>query len=169
MNAATLTLSSTYTNHVEILSELVLNDLTTLTLSISGLSEDAIPNYLKIDWGDGESHYADNRIYRNYRVESILTEVLQFKVSSILSNNYEHIYYPSSTSLYKNLSAQVYVSYMNGDYAWFIQPISIRSNDYFESIYDLKLLNTTILPISSNPKEHTLITSLDGQIIQLRG
>lgn len=166
MNTKNLSLSSNSTNYTYIGSLLELEDLTTLNVILSGVTESYIPLNLEIDWGDGTIEYFDNNTYKNYREESIINEVLYGKFSSIFQNTYSKIYYPSETTLFKQLSAQFYLKYSNGDTAWFIIPIEIRSYDYFEAIYDLKLLNTTILPLTANNKKHTFATEKDGFIIE---
>jgi hypothetical protein len=139
-----------------------------VTLSLSAVNETSTPLSVSINWGDGAIESYENEIFKNYRKESIIPEVLTGKFGTALQNTYSHRYFPSSTALYKMLSAQVYIEYSNGGYAWFILPIKIRSYDFFESIYDLKLVNTSILPIDGNPKEHQFVTAKDGQIIENR-
>lgn len=166
MNFKTIALSSNSSNYFEVLAEVQLEDMTTIYLNLSGITESTLPLNLKIDWGNNDPQFYDNNTYKKYRTDSILNEILYGKFSSILTQNYENIYYPSETSLYKSLSAQVYIQYGNGDASWFIIPIKIRTSDYFESIYDLKLINSIFLPLTSNTKKHIFTTSKDGYIIE---
>ena len=161
MNSYTLFLSSSGTSYIKSNSELNFDDHTLLTLSVSALNEKVLPIYLQIDWGFGNVLTYDNNIYESGNPI--------YKFSPILTNTYSYEYYPSSTAMYKSLSAQILVRYSNGDYTWFVIPIRIRSYDYSESIKDLDLINTNILPNDSNTSEHQLKTSEGGFIIELRG
>lgn len=166
MNYYTLSVASTATSAVEIKPEVVFDDHTTLIINLSGATETFIPIYLKLDWGDGENEVISNSLYKVYREESILTEVIYGKFSSILNNSYMHAYYPSTSARYKSLSAQVYIEYSNGNFSWFVQPIKIITRDYFESIYNMKLLNTTILPIVGNTKQQHFAIDTGGFLIE---
>lgn len=162
MNNYTITLSSNATSHIEVLDTVILNDHTTVVINVQSVYEGILPAYMKIDWGDGKIISVDNDIPLNDR-----TKVNLFVTSSLLNDSYTHEYYPSSTSLYKQLSAQVLITYPNSEYAWFIIPISIRTYDYFESIYDLSLTHTNILPIENNSKQHILLSSKDRFTLHL--
>lgn len=164
MNTYNLNLVSTNTATIETLPLIDLDDYTLLTINLEQLSETVIPIYLTISWEPNSVETYDNNLYRsgnNY------TNPLRF--SPLLTTEYSHEYFPSERALYKSLSAQVLVKYSNGDETWFVIPIRIRANGYFESIQDLTFINTNILPISSNKSEHHLKTTKDGYIIELRG
>ena len=167
MNSYVLSLSSNSTSAVQIKSEVVFDDLTTLRVNLSGLTESFVPIYLKLDWGDGASEIINNSLYKVYREESILNEVIYGKFSSVLNEDYYHTYYPSATARYKSLSAQVYVEYANGQYSWFVQPISIVTRDYFESIGDIKLISTNLLPLSTNNKQQQFAVDSGGFLIEM--
>jgi hypothetical protein len=167
MNSKFLSLSSLSSNHTEYSSEYFLNDVTTINLLLSGVDESTIPTTLEISWGDGVVEYYENSLYKDYKTESIFSEILYGKFSKLLSQQYSHVYYPSNSSLYKQLTAQIKMDYVDGSTSsWFV-PIKIRSYDYFESIYDLKLIDTKILPITSNNKEFTFITDAGGFLVQM--
>jgi hypothetical protein len=142
-----------------------MDDNTIFTIDLSDITETVLPTYVKIDWGDGVvEDFNENNIYDKSR-----ENINIFKFSPLLTNLYKHEYTPSSTSLYKNLSAQVLINYSNGDMSWFVIPIQIRTYDYFEAVGDVKLVNTNILPISDNTKEHQLITTNGKFMIELYG
>lgn len=164
MNKHTITLSSSSSSHVETLSTIQFDDHTELTVDLSQISERIIPIYVKMNWGDGnEEQYDTNNIYSKDGVVNPL------KFSPLLSQTYNHEYFPSETSLYKSLSAQFLVEFSDGNYCWFVQPIEIKTYDYFESIEDLKILNFNILPDELNSKEYQFKTKKDGYLIELRG
>ena len=166
MNSKTLYLSSGELSGTNILLEMNLEDKTTFTLNLSGMSEEYFPTNLIIDWGDGCNQKYDTNLYKNYREESILEEVMYGKFSSIFQSNYTHTYYPAKDSLFNSLSAQFLVNYSNGEYIWFIQPLKIRSLDFYESLEDVKIINTVILDDSDNSAEHQIL-SKTGQLIEL--
>jgi len=113
-----------------------------------------------IDWGDTPPEVYDiSNIYNSSNI--ILTST-----SQPLLGTYTHEYFPSSYALYKSLFAQILVNYSNGNYCWFIIPIKIRTYDYFESIYDMTLINTNILPSERNLKEHQFITAVGGYSLE---
>lgn len=166
MNSLTIYLSSAQLTGTNIRPEIELEDKTTLTVNLSGMSEEYFPAYLQIDWGDGVSETFDANLYKKYREESIFIEVMYGKFSQIIQNTYDHVYFPSETTLFNQLSAQFLVKYSNGDYVWFIQPIKVRSYDFYESLGGVNIVNTVILDDENNSSEHQLL-SKTGQLIEL--
>ncbi len=164
MNIYTLNLSSNSTSYITHLEQLEFDDFTRLTLDLSNIVEPVLPVYVKIDWGIGNSTLYDNNIYRTGS-----NQINILKYSPILTNTYYNDYYPSETALYKSLSGQVLIRYSNGDITYIVIPIRIRTYGYSESIGDLTLINTNILPIENNISEHHLKTAVDGFILDLRG
>lgn len=163
MNTYNLSLSSNTTNFTSHVKLLEFQDYTKLNIDLSGISDTIIPVYVKIDWGLGDVvELYDNNIYRTGR-----DNVNALNFSPVLTNLYSNEYKPSSYALYKSLSAQVLVNYTNGDNNWFVIPIKIRTYDYFESLGDLKILNTNILPISGNPVEYQLESTINKQLIEM--
>lgn len=162
MNNITINLSSNDTTYTSVLSNIYLEDHTTLSIDIQNVSDTVIPTYMKIDWGDGTS-----KLYNNDIPQQTRDSLNVFSYSNLLESTYDHEYYPSQTTLFKNLTAQVLINYSNGDYAWFILPITIRTYDYFESIYDLTLVNTNILPTENNNKQHQFISTKDRFTLEL--
>lgn len=161
MNTITLYLSSTTAAHIEIFPLLEMDDYTSLTINTDRIYEQVVPAYVKIDWGDNTSTTTNNfPLFQN--------DLNVLKFSSALNANYTHEYYPSTTALYKLLSAQVLIRYTNTDIAWFLIPIQIKTYGYVESIEDMDLINTNILPVEENSAEHQFKTSKDGYIIELR-
>jgi hypothetical protein len=164
MNSKTIYISSNSSSTVETLDTIFIDDLTEVSLDLTGVYSGVIPIYLKLDWGDGDIETYDNDIYQVITADNI----------NIINNNtmfttlYTKKVYPSSTKLYKNIHVQVYVGYSNGESSTFLIPLSIRTNDFFGSIGDLKLINVNLLPHDENPKEYQLSTFVDNTIIELR-
>jgi hypothetical protein len=161
MNIYELTLPTNTTSYYEKLNQIDMDDRSLFRLDVSAITERIIPINIQIDWGDG--------VIENFDKNNIsLTTINVFKFSPLLLQTYTHIYTPSETSLYKSLSAQIIINYCNGDYTWFVIPIKIRTYDYFESIGDILIQNTNIMPID-NVKEHQMIISKGGYTIELIG
>ena len=164
MTNQTITLSSDNTKTIKMFNTYILDDVVNIIINFENIDESAIPMYLKIDWGDGTIESFDNNIIR----DGIL-HINNFNHNPIFTENYNHQYYPSDNSLYKCLSAQVLIKYFNSDESWFIIPIKIRTYDYFESIYDLTLVNCNILPTENNDKQYQFITEKNNYLLELRG
>lgn len=163
MNNYNISLSSNSSTYSQLLSTLEFDDHTTLEINTTGISNEVMPIYIKIDWGDGDSETFNNSIDSNRSIATVFT------TSELFNKSYSHEYYPSEDTLYKELSAQVLVTYSNGNFSYFVIPILIRTYDYFESVYDLHLKHTNILTLEHNPKEHYFSTEKDGYLIELRG
>lgn len=164
MNNYSINLSSTSSSSIQTLPVIEFDDHTTLNVDFSQVSESILPIYLKINWGDGSEEISDvNNIYTSNG------EVNPLKFSPILSKIYSHEYYPSGNSLYKSLTAQFLVEYSDGNYCWFIQPIEIRTYDYFESIEDLLIMNVYSTLDQYNSKEYHFKTLKDGYLVEMQG
>lgn len=162
MNTYSIALSSNSYNYSQKLSTIYFDDYSELEIDPSNLYNGIVPIYMKIDWGDGNSETFDNPISR-------IGSATVFSTSVLFNTTYTHEYHPSPTTLYSQLSAQILITYMNGEFSFFILPIQIRTYDYFESIYDMHIKHTNILPLENNPKEHYFSTERDGYLIELRG
>lgn len=167
MNFKSISLSSLSSNHIEQSLEYSLDDVTNLSFDLSGVDESTMPTTLQISWGDGIVDVHNNSFFKDYKTESIFPEILYGKFSKLLSKKYSHVYYPSQSCLYKKLTAQVQMDYIDGSTSLWLVPLKIRSYDYFESVYDLKLIDTKILPLTSNNKEFTFSTDSGGFLVQM--
>lgn len=145
-------------------SEVELFDRSNLTLNLSAISEEKYPLYLKIDWGDGVLDSYDNKIFKNYREDSIIPEILYGKQSYVLKD-YTHTYNPSQTSLYKLLTAQVLLEYPNYERTFIQIPIKIRSGGFFDSFDNLRLVNSEIK--IENGKKYQLVSDKNGFLIEI--
>ena len=164
MNTQTITISSNSTNLKIITPEHNFDDVTNLNMSFDNIDESSMPLYMIIDWGDGVIETFDNNI-----IQTNLNNINNFNYNPLFTNTYNHEYYPSNYALYKSLSAQILIKYSNSDEAWFIIPLKIRTYDYFESIYDIKLTNFNILPSDNGLKQYQFITHKDQYLVELRG
>ena len=161
MNTYTLFLSSPATAYATVLPQISLDDHTRFILDAQGLAETTVPIYVKIDWGDSSMVLHDNPF-------AFANNLNIVRFSTLLNAQYTHDYLPSSTALYKLLSAQVMVKYSNSNMTHIVIPLKIRTYGYMESIGDMSLANTNILPVEGNPSEHQIRTSKDDYIVELR-
>ena len=165
MNTYYVNLSSNSTSTITVVPEVVMDDLSTLIINLTGLNESILPLFLKVDWGFGTTVIYDNNIYKKGKSQSIIDG----HYSPLFMDRYSNVYYPAPDSLSLSLSAQLLVTYANGDVTYFVIPILINTYDYATSIGDLTLINTNILPIEGNLSEHQLKTLSGGYIIEMRG
>ncbi len=165
MNTYYLYLSTSSVSATLMTPEVEMDDLSTLILNLTGLNETILPLFLKVNWGIGESIIYDNNIYKIGKNQSIIDG----HYSPLFMDSYSNIYYPSPTTEYLYLSAQLLVTYATGHITRFTIPIKIRTYTYAESIGDLTLINTNILPVEANLSEHQLKTLSGGYIIEMRG
>lgn len=166
MNTSTIGFTSSATALSSTLNEVKLYDLTTVTFVLSGISESQVPLYLRVNWGDGNVETYENSFSKDYKVDSIIPEVLYNKISSVLSKDISHVYYPSVSARYKLLSAEVNIEYINGDICSIVQPLKIISADYFESIGNMKHIATNILQTSNNSKQFMFSIDKGGFLIE---
>jgi len=166
MNTETLILSTTSSSYIKVMDTLILNDATVLNVSLYNLYEDVLPISLQINWGDNNILFYDNDLYKIYKKESIIPEVIYGKFSKILQNTYSFEYHPSKTATYKKMTAQFLIKYTNKDTTLITIPIEIRSADYFESVYDMKLISSHVLP-DNNVKTHKFLTDKGKYIVEV--
>lgn len=166
MNTKTLILSTNSSSYIEVMDTVIFNDATVLNVTLNDVYEDILPISLQINWGDNNILYYDNDLYKLYKKESIIPEVLYGKFSKILQNTYSFEYYPSKTATYKKMTAQFLIKYTNKDTTLITIPIEIRSADYFESVYDMKLISSHILP-DNNIKTHKFLTNKGKYIVEV--
>jgi hypothetical protein len=166
MNTETLILSTTSSSYIKVMDTMILNDVTVLNVSLYNLYEDVLPISLQINWGDNNILFYDNDLYKIYKKESIIPEVMYGKFSKILQNTYSFEYHPSKTATYKKMTAQFLIKYTNKDTTLITIPIEIRSADYFESVYDMKLISSRVLP-DNNVKTHKFLTDKGKYIVEV--
>lgn len=163
MNSITIPLYSNSTSYSYTTNVYKLIDCSEIILNLNGIYSGAIPIYLKIDWGDGTIQLFDNDIYQNLNIYN--SPIIYNK---ILNDTYSHVCYPSSTALYKSFNIQVLIMYNDSNYTIITVPIRVRTYDFFETIYDVDLVNVNILPTPTNTKEFQLMSKKDNSIIEFR-
>lgn len=166
MNNYSINLSSNSSSGYQITDELIFDDATKLNVNLLHIYEDVYPGSVHIDWGDGYTESISNEFFKRYRETSIINEVIYGKFTKIPTTTYSHTFYPSATALYKSTTAQIRIDYVNGSNYTFNVPITIRSGDYYETIFDLDLVSTAIMPLSSNIKSYTFATEQGSYILE---
>ena len=167
MNTQTISLTSTSSAANYTLTTQYFDDITEVTVDILNYYETILPAAISIDWGDGSSvETHNNEFYIRYRETSIFNELLRGKFTSLLVTPYTHTYYPSQTALYLDTQAQIAVRYTDGNTSTYTIPIQLRKSDYYETIYDMELINTAIMPLTGNNKNFVFGTSEGGHIIE---
>jgi len=170
MNTYNLSLSSTKaeTNSEKTLNQIDLFDITKVTLDISNIYTDLFPSYLSISWGDGSDPIQpDLRVFRDYRTESILPEIKNGVAPVTFSNEYTHLYYPSSYALKKSLTFKMNVGYVTGETMQLSAPIVVNSQSYYENVDDIDIIGLDLLNGSNNSSRISFITKKNNYIVQL--
>ena len=154
MNTTTLnfTVSSSSTNIALTATPIVLKGATTLVLSLTGVSEEDFKvDILTINWGDGsltETYKRD--IFFNYRTSSIFNEVLYGKLGGSVLSVYNHDYINQTSNYSVPYTLNIVIQKNNGKYISIQQPISSYWGSYYDDLNDLTILDTQILPLTSN-------------------
>jgi hypothetical protein len=164
MNTYKLTLFSNNINGDEILSEILLYDKTTLSISLSGLSEEIPPLMVKVFWGDGSENIIINEPIKRYKIDSIIPEILGGKFSKIYTQSLDHVYEPSSDSLYLNLSASIIVIYPLNNNKSFILPIKIRKNDFIENFGEVNIVGSSFT--EDMKKEYQFSSEINNMVFE---
>ena len=169
MNTYTLSISSTKseTNSEKTLNQIDLFDMTKVTLDISNIYTELFPSYLSISWGDDtDPIQPDVTIFRDYRTESIFPELIKGVTPVTFSNDYTHIYYPSSYALKKSLTFKMNVGYVDGGTLRVSAPFVVNSQSYYEAVEDIDLVGIDLLNDTNNTSRFSLLTKKYNHIVQ---
>lgn len=152
MNTSTIYLSSNInsTNIASTGVELV--DMSTLSIILTGIDTVNIPFNVTINWGDSSD------------IEVYSAAVTNF--ATLTSTQYNHIYYPSSTSLNNSLTCTVNVTYLiNLSTCSFVVPINVRAPSFYTKVNDMILLQTNIID-TNNSILYTFGTQANGSVVE---
>jgi hypothetical protein len=164
MTSYTLYLSSNPSLTNVYLANINFSDITSVTVSLSGIDKSRIPTDVRFRWGDDTAdEFHSNNFFLNYKELSILDQI-QNNVNYTVLKDYSHIYYPSANSLAVKLSCQTLITYQDSTSCRFIQPITVYSPSYYAKIGDLKILNTNYID-TSRDLLYTFSTN-DGSVIE---
>ena len=155
MNTANVfyNLSAADSNIMLIKEPLIFKGSTSLNFILTGIVEEENEVLaIHIDWGDGTpKQIIQKDLIFDYREQSILNEIIYGKIRGRITTTYAHTFYNNSLSSHNiSLTSQFLLSFNNGVYINFVQPISIFTNSYYDEIGDLNILNTQIIATSAN-------------------
>lgn len=130
----------------------------TFELSLSGINETV--NKVKsitIDWGDGapvETHTIG--LVKNYYNESVINEFLT-GVENTVCTSYYHTYYPIQSSYLVERTCKAIVTFLANEQTLLSQstleiyvPLRISQTSYYDSVEELFLINSQLLPLSTS-------------------
>ena len=165
MNTYTLQISAPV-NSTIIYDEVDFFDIVNLDIYLFYIEEDVVIKNIIVDWGDGESATFTNRLMKVYREDSIFTEITAGKFSTIFNEDISHKYRIQSGSVYTKLTCQTLIEYSNGIKSLFVLPIKHKTYEFHDAIGELVLINTNLMPLSSNKTKNTYIADKGGFIIE---
>ncbi len=167
MNTFNISLSTTTTELTSNQDTIDLFDQTQISINLTNVFSEVFPYYVAIDWGDGSDVFEPEiKTFIEYRTESILDEITKGVSPPFLNTTYTHIYYPSETSLVKQLTAKIGIQYTTGEITKINIPLSIRTEGYYENIGDVKLEDVQLLDNIGMDSELILRTEVDNYIIE---
>lgn len=145
-------LSGAFTNTIITREPILIKGATTVTFSFTGVSEqDYKVDTLYISWGDGspiESYKRD--IFFNYKTQSIFNEILYGQLGGSILNTYSHNYYNETILYGVEYTAKILLNKNNGSYAYIVQPVVVYWNSYYDDVKKVSLLNSQVIPLSTN-------------------
>lgn len=154
MNSVTLNydLNDSFNNVTMQVKPVILKGATTLNISLTGISEnDFKVDQVVIDWGDNSKVEVYKReIFFNYRTQSIFNELLYGKLNGSVLNVYGHDYVNEYNSYEVDYTISIIVQKNNGKFVYIKQPVRCFWGSFYDSLERLSLLNTQILPLTSN-------------------
>jgi len=155
-------------NRKIILDQIDLFDITNFGIDLVNVYSGIYPNYLSIDWGDGTAvEIPDITIYRDYKTESIIPEIINGAAPVYMVKEYKHVYYPSTYALNKSVMCKLNIGYITGETTQLSATINVRTNSYFEAVDDLEVIGLDLLDNKNNSSRFTFLTEKDSYILQM--
>lgn len=168
MNTQTISLSSTSTTDSQTLDTVEMFDTTKVALDISNIYSKTFPTAVDVSWGDGSENLdVDIVIFKDYRVDSIIQEIVKGVKPSFLTKCYSHTYLAPSSTLKQTLCARVNVTYVTGDITTFHIPVVMTGEGYYQLIGDMEVVGVELLGDESNSVSMSLISKNSGHIMQM--
>lgn len=156
-------LSGAFDNATIIREPILLKGATSIVFSFTGVSElDYKVDSLDISWGDGapiERYKRD--IFFNYKTQSIFNEVLYGHLGGSVLSTYSHNYYNETILYGVEYTAKILINKNNGSYAFIIQPFVVYWNSYYDDVMKVSLLNSQVIPLSTNSTFINIETGYD--------
>lgn len=169
MSTVTITLSSpTLSADVStVLSAAPIKGKTDVVLDFTGFVEsDYAVNDLKINWGDIDLIYEYKREpVKDYVTTSIFDEILYGKIGGSIMTQYVHTYNSISSVDIVTYLLEIFAYYENGYRHDFSIFIPVFPESYYDSLDELDLVTTQILPLSTSYTAINLESRKTGQTL----
>jgi hypothetical protein len=130
----------------------------TFELSLSGVDETTKKvKTVAIDWGDNNLIETYNiGLVKNYYNESVINEFLT-GVDETVCVSYYHTYYPIQSSYLVERTCKAIITFLANEQSLFSQstlevyiPLRISQTSYYDSVEELFLVNSQLLPLSTS-------------------
>lgn len=168
MNTYNITLSSNSQSGTRYYDEIDLFDNTLFNFNLVDVKKDSLLRSVCVDWGDGSDVFIPEiSILKDYRNDSIIPEILYGPLSPIFTDTFTHEYTPSSTSLYKQLTSTIRIEYITGNAFTFYIPFRIKTSNYYQSVGDLRLIDTTIYNEEQNSSNFVFVSEKTNHVVEL--
>lgn len=132
-------------------SDIYLKGETEVTIDLTEIDESV--TYVKnitIDWGDGSDETTNSlNLVKDYYTETIIPEVLYNKDVSVCTQ-YTHTYLPNAAAYFTKYQCVITMTFLNDFVGRIYIPFYVAQASYYDSVDDLFILNSQILPLSSN-------------------
>jgi len=145
-------LSGVFTNSVIFRDTLLVKGATTVNFCFTGVNEqDYKVDTLNISWGDGSPIEKFKRdLFFNYKTQSIFNEVLYGRLGGSILNTYSHNFYNETILYGAEYTAKILLNKNNASYMYIIQPVTVYWDSYYDDVKKVSLLNSQVIPLSSN-------------------
>jgi len=130
----------------------------TFELSLSGVDETTKKvKTVAIDWGDNTPIETYNiGLVKNYYNESVINEFLT-GIDQTVCVGYYHTYYPIQSSYLVERTCKAIITFLANDQSLYSQstlevyiPLRISQTSYYDSVEELFLVNSQLLPLSTS-------------------
>lgn len=140
---------------------------TQVTLDMTGMDEASYAiNDIKIDWGDANIIYEYKRDpVKDYTATSIFDELLYGKMGGSIATRYEHIFTSLSSIDIITYLIQVFAYAENGYRHDYVIYLPVFPESYYDSLDELDILTTQMLPLSTNDTVVNMASGKSGQTL----
>lgn len=152
MNSTQINITFKKINGIIPLKRKYIKGSSTVSYSFTNMNESVYRvNSLTIKWGDGTENLVRKRnIFFDYRTESIFEEVENGKIGGTLLASYSHDYYNNYNNYGADFYTQIILEWEDGAFTYIIQPLTILYDSFYDSVKEINVLSTQILPVTSN-------------------
>ena len=140
---------------------------TNVILDMTGIDESLYAiNDIKINWGDVDLYYEYKRDpVKDYTVTSIFDELLFGKMGGSIAVRYEHAFTSLSSVDIITYLIEVFVYAENGFRHDYVVWLPVFPESYYDSLDELDILTTQMLPLSTNDTVVNMASGKSGQTL----